>query len=208
MFQFVYTLDEKETLDPASLRVDEFDAFEAIGASTDESVYGVRIGLRRVSELPVDPGPQTLVWKPSRSVPEVARILRSYPHSQTLLIEPWSECFRVRDLWNFLEMLGQPNVKIAWSVRLGIRTNQSPAVVIPVLNLRIGLVRVEDVGEISLDYVKRLAGIGYEGYFVVDPPASNDRLGQARMIVEVVRDVLQPRKPVKGPVGVRPSIKK
>lgn len=208
MFQFVYTLNERERLDPTSLRVDEFDAFEAIGASTDESVHGVKIGLRQVSELPVDPGPQVLVWKPSQSVQEVTRILRSYPESQNLLIEPWSDCFRVRDLWNFLEMLGLPYVRIAWSTRVGKRTNQSPAVVVPVLNLRIGLVRVEDASEVSLDYVKRLAGIGFTGYFVVDPPVSEDRLGEARKIVEVVRDILQPRKPLKGSVGVKPAVKK
>lgn len=208
MFRFVYTLDESEQLDPASLRLDEFDAFEVIGSLAGESFHGVKAGLRRVSDLPLKPDPVPCVWKPSQSIDRVVSILRNYDQDKNLFLEPWEACFKVRDLWNFLEMLGLPRVKLAWPVRLGNQTNQSPAMVVPVLNLRIGLVRVEDIEPVTLDYVKRLAGIGFEGYFVVDPPSSEDRLGEARKIVEVVRDILQPRKPLKGPVGVKPGIKK
>lgn len=206
MFQFVYRLQSQESLDPASLRVDEFDAFE----SDDAGAHGVMVAGRRCATLDdailaLDAGAAFASYQPTGAWRQVVKAINASNVSDAgvLLIEPWQDCQTARELWQFIESITQKNVRIVWSDAVGQRTGQSPAQVIPVLNLRLGCVSVEDAGPTTLDLTRRLGGIGYEGLLLIDPPTSDDRFGEARAIAEVIRDVLVPRKPVKAPVAKR-----
>jgi len=198
MLRFVYALEKNEALDAGSLRVEEFDAFEA----ADGADHGVAVAGRRCDDLPacaraIESGARWAVYRPVAGWREVVSQLNALPGAGLLLIEPWTLCATPRELWLFWESLTRPNVRLAWPAEWGVKTGQTPAGVIPVLNLRLGAVRVTDGQAATIDFAKRLAGIGFDGYFIVDPPASEDRLGEARKIVEIVRDIIQPRKPVK-----------
>jgi hypothetical protein len=205
MFRFVYRLHPQEQLDPASLRVEEFDAFE----STDADPHGVTVTGRRCATLAdalaaLSEGAAFASYQPSGAWRDVVESINASeaPSAGLLLIEPWDDCQTARGLWQLVESITRRNVRIAWSEQIGQKTGQSPAQVIPVLNLRIGCARVSDADATTLDLARRLAGIGYEGLLLIDPPVGDDRFGTARAIAEVIRDVLVPRKPVK-PVAAK-----
>ncbi len=206
MFRFAYALAPSERLDEASLRVEEFDAFEA----ADGDDHGVSIAGRRCTNLAAaikagEGGVKWASYRPEGGWREVVRELNAIggdapsgaAEAFTILIEPWTDCTLPRELWQLIESVTNRRVRIAWSAEWGAQAGISPAAVVPVLNLRIGAVRVADAQATTIEFAKRLAGIGFEGYLIVDPPASEDRLGEARKIAEIVRDVIQPRKPVK-----------
>ena len=112
------------------------------------------------------------------------------------LVEPSQRFRTVRELWNLLEKLGRPDLKIAWPAAWGEAVGERASVVVPVLNLRLGLVRVRDASPETLDYARRLAGIGFKGTMTVDPPAGNDRRTAASVVAKTIRDVIDPPKPV------------
>ncbi len=205
MFRFIYALSPNERLDPASLRMDEFDGFEA----SDDADHGVAVeGVRSRDLNAAVHGLETVAkwasYQPQSSWRETVQTINRVKIPGLLFVEPSQDCQTVRELWIIIESITHKNVKLAWSADWGSRTDQPPAAVISVLNLKIGLVRVGDAGDMTLDLVKRLAGIGFEGLFVVDPPQSSDRLGEARRIVEIVRDIISPRKPVKAAIKKSP----
>lgn len=198
MFRFIYALGPSEMLDPGSLQVDEFDGFEAPGPAD----HGVTPVGRRATDLAtartwLDSGLEYAVLKPDVPWRLLTHDLdRTLTHDCGLLmIEPWADCPTVRALWQFSETVTSRQVRLAWSQSYGESTAQRPSEVIPVLNLKLGLVRLRDSEASAVEIIKRLAGIGFEGHVVADPEPSPDRLNAGRRIVEIAKDILQPRKP-------------
>lgn len=198
MFRFIYAPGPSEMLDPESLRVDEFDGFEAPGPAD----HGVKPVGRRATDLTtaqqwLDSGLAYAVLKPDVPWRTLTHDVDRIPATGQglLMIEPWADCATVRELWQFSETFTSSHARLAWSQAYGEATSQRPAAVIPVLNLKLGLVRLRDAEAGAVEIIKRLGGIGFEGYVVADPEPSDDRLSAGRRIVEIARDILQPRKP-------------
>jgi hypothetical protein len=209
MFRFIYALHASEHLQEGSLRNEEFDGYEAAAVPPHGvPLTGVRIDgwdVREISDdlasviergalyarlVHFEGAPVHTRHALARRLDELAS---SFPADRLLLVSP-APSDSLRDTWQLCELLTHRNVRIAWDATPDTAASQPPGVAIPTLNLRIGLVRVRDGGPQTLEIARRLAGIGFEGYFLVDPTTQEDRVGAARQIVEVVRDLLQPRK--------------
>jgi hypothetical protein len=98
-------------------------------------------------------------------------------------------------MWQWMELMDHPAVKICWPIAWGEAIGELAVIVVPMLNSRLGAVRVVDSGPQTLDAVRRLAGIGYGGYFVIDPPPGEDRRAAAALILAAAQNVLAPSKP-------------
>lgn len=102
-----------------------------------------------------------------------------------------------RVLWDILEAARHPQVKAALDIDAAQAVGERAAVLVPTLNLRIGVVRAGHIEAELADYARRLAGIGFDGYIVTDPPAGPDRAAASLAIAAAFRAVLPPVKPVK-----------
>jgi sugar phosphate isomerase/epimerase len=96
-----------------------------------------------------------------------------------------------RDIWAVLDRLRHPAVGSCWDVLTAAVMEERPGVSVPTLNSRIRLVRVGDAfigdgvavgcaigdGDVAVQqFVHRLRGIGYGGYFVVELPGDREML--------------------------------
>jgi hypothetical protein len=193
MFRFVYAIAPGDPFD-AALAAEGF-----IGVESDRSAAdGVAIiGCRGKSAAE---GAHYVVWPAvtgTATVEGVALRAAADQRPETLILVENGGAYRgALDLWTLLEAARHPRVKIAVDADRAIADGQRAAVIVPTLNLRIGLVRVRQFDAEAADYARRLAGIGFEGFVVIDPPAGADRQNAARAIAAAFRDVL-PSKPVK-----------
>lgn len=119
-----------------------------------------------------------------------------------VLIENGGEFQSAHSLWSLLEAVRHPRVKIAIDVSRAAVADSPAAVLVPTLNLRIGLLRVSENSPDLVDYARRLAGIGFEGWIVIDPPAGIDRIAAAREMAAVFRGIF-PTKPAKKAVPAK-----
>lgn len=106
------------------------------------------------------------------------------------------------DLWTVLEAAHHERVKVAIDLTAARQAGQSASVLVPTLNLRIGLVRASIQSDDVTEYARRLAGVGYEGYVVCDPPPGPDRPAAARALTAAFRAVF-PAKPTKKPAPAK-----
>ena len=96
-----------------------------------------------------------------------------------------------RDIWAVLDRLRHPAVGCCWDVLTAAVMGERPGVSVPTLNSRIRLVRVGDAligdgiavgcaigdGDVAVEqFLKRLRGIGYGGYVVVELPGDREML--------------------------------
>ncbi|MGN6627430.1 MAG: hypothetical protein ACTHLN_12510 [Tepidisphaeraceae bacterium] len=116
-------------------------------------------------------------------------------------------------LWALMEAALNPRVKVAWQPEAQDSTasaagspgrenspETSAAVIIPTLNLRLGAVRLRRWDHQAMDICKRLAGIGFEGWMVLDPidtPAGASRTAAAADLAAQIRQLIDPPKPAK-----------
>ena len=100
-------------------------------------------------------------------------------------------------LWNVLEAAHHPRVFVALDLNAAVAAGERAVVLVPTLNLRIGMVRAGHVEAEVADYARRLAGIGFDGYVVTDPPAGPDRAASSIAIAAAFRAVLPPARPLK-----------
>jgi hypothetical protein len=150
------------------------------------------------------------IWRPSVTWREATRMIDDLDWPRTgegaLLIEPWRECATPRELWHLVESISNEaarrRVRIAWSAVDPLTRDVAPAAVVPVLNLKLGLVRVADGSARTMEYAKRLAGIGFGGWMIVDPPTESadahpTRRDAAIAIAQGIRTLLAPPKPAR-----------
>ena len=96
-----------------------------------------------------------------------------------------------RDIWAVLDRLRHPAVGSCWDVLTAAVMGERPGVSVPTLNSRIRMVRVGDAligdgiavgcaigdGDVAVEqFLKRLRGIGYGGYVVVELPGDREML--------------------------------
>jgi hypothetical protein len=113
-----------------------------------------------------------------------------------VLVENGGAYASPHSLWLLLEDARHDRVKVALDIDAVIAAGVRPSVIVPTLNLRIGLVRARTPGEPVLKFARRLAGFGFGGYVVIDPPAGPDRAKAASELVMQFRSIF-PAKPVK-----------
>jgi hypothetical protein len=219
MFRFVYARQPGESFE--TLAGDGFVGVETGGdTGGDTGVYGpagmTRVGLRLAGDLSeaalgaiaadagyVAAGP---AFGPAPKFGRAAHDVLERRPGLTLMVEAGGPYVTPHALWTLLEAVHHPRARIALNLDTATADGQSPAVVVPTLNLRIGLVRVATPGPVILEYARRLAGIGFEGYVVCDPPAGADRPAAARELAASFRSVF-PAKPAKKPAPAKPTPK-
>lgn len=95
-----------------------------------------------------------------------------------LLFENSGSLNFAKDWWWMFELVQHPYVGMCWNAANAAAAGEGPAVALPVLNSRLGLVKVKDVtvgegtgfvplgeGSVEIEHiVKRLLGIGYDDY--------------------------------------------
>ena len=99
-----------------------------------------------------------------------------------LLFENGGSFNNGKEWWWLLNLVNHPMVGMCWNVANAAAAGEQPIVSVPVLNTRIKLAKVKDtklgqgsgfvpLGEGDVDvemFVKRLMGIGYDGYVTVE----------------------------------------
>lgn len=99
-----------------------------------------------------------------------------------LLFENAGSINRSKDWWWLFNLIQHPMVALSWNVANAAGAGEGPAVSVPALNSRIALTKVKDtvvgegagyvpLGEGTVEiqhFIKRLLGIGYDGYVVVE----------------------------------------
>jgi sugar phosphate isomerase/epimerase len=93
------------------------------------------------------------------------------------------------DIWAVLDRLRHPAIACCWDVLTAATMGERPGVSVPTLNSRIRLVRVGDAkiadgavsacklgeGDVAVEqFIKRLRGIGYGGYAIVNSAGNED----------------------------------
>jgi sugar phosphate isomerase/epimerase len=96
-----------------------------------------------------------------------------------------------RAIWGVLDRLRHPAIGCCWDVFVAAVMGERPGVSVPTLNSRIRLARVSDAkisgdgavgcklgeGDVAVEYfVKRLRGIGYDGYLTVNSTGGAEML--------------------------------
>ncbi|MGC4031017.1 MAG: hypothetical protein QM754_04620 [Tepidisphaeraceae bacterium] len=140
---------------------------------------------------------------PAKLGPQLSRLAETLAGTNAeIYIENGGAFRNSPEIWRLLEAAHHPRVKVALDLDRAQADGSVPSRVIPTLNLRIGLVRVRSPLENLADYARRLAGIGFGGYVVLDPPAGDDRVAQAAALAAVFRGIF-PAKPVKKAVPAK-----
>lgn len=99
-----------------------------------------------------------------------------------LLFENGGSINTAQDWWWLFNLVQHPMVGVCWNVATAAAFGEGPAVSVPVMNSRIGLAKVKDTvigegsgyvplgeGTVEIEhFIKRLLGIGYDGYVVVE----------------------------------------
>jgi len=134
-----------------------------------------------------------------------------------ILIESGGAFATAPALWALMEAALSPRVKIAWQPEAQDSTasaagspgrenspETSAAVIIPTLNLRLGAVRLRRWDRQAIEICKRLAGIGFEGWLLLDPsdtpadmPPGVSRVAAAADLAAQIRQLIDPPKPAK-----------
>ncbi len=123
-----------------------------------------------------------------------------------LLFENAGSINRAKDWWWLFNLIDHPMVSLCWNVVNAASAGEGPAVSVPALNSRIALAKVKDtvvgegVGYVPLGegnvevepFVKRLLGIGYDGYITVEwDRAWLPNLAPADEVLPQARETLQ-----------------
>lgn len=99
-----------------------------------------------------------------------------------LLFENAGSFADAKDWWNIFNLLEHPAVRMCWNVANAAASGEGPAVSVPMLHRRIVLAKVKDLrvgegsgyvplGEGTVEiqhFIKRLMGIGYDGFVSVE----------------------------------------
>lgn len=103
-----------------------------------------------------------------------------------LLLENGGTLRQSREWWTIVDEVGHPMVGLSWNLARAIEGGEKPTAAVMVLNSRIRLVKATDVASFQgpavpvgdgvagvQDCLKRLMGIGYDGWLSVEwPPAA------------------------------------
>ncbi|MDB5325063.1 MAG: hypothetical protein JWM57_632 [Phycisphaerales bacterium] len=202
MFRFVYALAADEAAD-AKWAADGF-----IGIESAEPRDGLpRIGVHGVpgdaGELAylihAPAGPDAVTAPFGKQLKEQAE---RTPETM-VLVESGGAFSTPHQLWGLMEAAHHPRVKVSLDLDAVRAAGLSAAVMVPTINLRIGLIRVRTAQDDLTDYARRLAGIGFEGFVVIDPPPGPNRGEAAEALAAIFRDIL-PKKPVKKVPAAKP----
>lgn len=194
MFQFVYATGPDEQLDTQWFA----SQFVGIEAETNRDGF-TRVGINGL--LPEE-GLKYVVHPPvnadwtSKQCGDMLRQTAGQFSGPNLLFPPSGPFISPRLLWQLLEDARHERVKIALDIDSVIAAGVRPSVIVPTLNLRIGLVRARTPGEPVVKFARRLAGIGFGGYVVIDPLAGPDRAKVADELIAQFRSIF-PVKPAK-----------
>ncbi|MGN6725775.1 MAG: hypothetical protein ACTHLZ_07630, partial [Tepidisphaeraceae bacterium] len=229
MFQFVYAVGEGESIaDAASLTafagVETPSLASAALAPAADAPGADEIGLHVPFEQldSVTHPPRYLRLMPPRATLPTATLghrLREaaerWPTTQ-ILIESGGAFATAPALWALMEAALNPRVKVAWQPEAQDSTasaagspgrenspETSAAVIIATLNLRLGAVRLRRWDRQAMDICKRLAGIGFEGWMVLDPsdtpadtpadmPPGASRVAAAADLAAQIRQLIDP----------------
>lgn len=201
MFKFVHAWQPGDTWEP--LAADGFAGIEVGGPAIPELPAGAAVIGRRHATSGDDlaEGGAYVIVPPEHGPAAEAGVRLRGAACRTdpaRLLVPNDGAFTTPlALWTLLEAARHPSVRIALDAAVAHSNGQRAAVLVPTLNLRIGVVRVEAIDDELADYARRLAGIGFDGYVVTDPPAGVDRAAASVAIAAAFRAVLPPIKPVK-----------
>ena len=203
MFRFVYALAADEPVDP------KWTADGFIGIEAEELRDGVRrVGIQGAPDVA---GDLAYVIQPPAGIDAVPAVfgkrLKDQAErlpNQMILVESGGAFATPHALWGLMEAAHHPRVKVALDVDAVRAAGLTAAVMVPTINLRIGLIRAQTVHAELTDYARRLAGIGFEGFVVIDPPAGPNRAEAAEALAAVFRDIL-PKKPVRKAVAAKPA---
>jgi sugar phosphate isomerase/epimerase len=95
----------------------------------------------------------------------------------TLLLENEPARGSVSRLWRAIDGINHPSVACCWNPENGRAAGELPLVSIPTLNSRIRMAQFGDVSSPAIPTQKilqRLAGIGFDGWLLVDRPSEDD----------------------------------
>jgi len=197
MIRLLYAVSHEEAVDAAELSAGGFAGVErsGVGFSTPafEPLYRI-VPARQPGTSPVDAG---------HDLHEQAEA-----HHDVQILQANGGAFvSPRELWQVLEAANHRRVKIAWDAALGREAGRRAALVVPTLNLRLGLVRIDREDDEALAYARRLAGIGFGGFIVIDPPAgeAEGRFATAQKIAATITAAIAPRKPAKPAAVAKPK---
>lgn len=214
MFRFVYARLPNESVDPSAL--DGLVGVEIAGGEAllpdGPPVLGRRAEARvlgglasSLAAVPVD----GYVVLPASEQPPAAfgrELVRSANTlagvNASIFVENGGAYRNSPELWRLLEAAPHPRVKVAIDLDRARADGSVPSRIVPTLNLRIGLVRVRTMQPDLVEYAKRLAGIGFSGYVVLDPPAGENRVHSAGELATIFRGIF-PAKPVKKAVPAK-----
>lgn len=100
----------------------------------------------------------------------------------TVLLENAGSFNKAKEWWWLFNLVDHPMLGLCWNVANAAAAGESPSISVPVLNQRIRLAKVKDTvvgegsgfvplgeGTVGIDqFIRRLLGIGYEGYVSVE----------------------------------------
>ena len=188
MFRFVYAIAVNETPSDAAA-LGDFDGVERADLQNIDATIGRRVAFEDLKDVVDPPAYVSIAPLPSaRNLTSIGHALRLAADRLRcdLLIESGGAFSTVHNLWHLSETVAHPRVKIAWNDT----ADAQPAVIVPTLNLRLGAVRLHDYSDRTESYIKRLAGIGFDGWLVIDPSEKMDRIEHAVAIIGQIRKLL------------------
>jgi hypothetical protein len=203
MFRFVYAWQPGDAWE--SLAADGFVGVECDGPAPDGVAH---VGTRQNAGAPVAAADgYVIVPPPSLPASAAGRVLRELADQrpdERLLVESGGAFTSAHALWTLMEATRHQRVGVALDLDASRRAGEVPSVLVPTLHLRIGLVRVHTPADDLSGYAKRLAGVGFDGWVVLDPPAGNDRPAAAWTLAATFREIF-PAKPPKKAAVTKPG---
>ena len=206
MFRFVYALAADEPVDP------KWTADGFIGIESEVLRDGIRrIGINELlpsTDLDYVVHPRAGDGWTTATCGKMLRDTAEQIGAPLVLMYESGGAFATpHALWGLMEAAHHPRVKVALDVDAVRAAGLTAAVMVPTINLRIGLIRVRTAHAELTDYARRLAGIGFEGFVVIDPPAGPNRGEAAEALAAIFRDIF-PKKPVKKVPAAKPAAAK
>ena len=159
-------------------------AYQAKGQLTRDLELAAAIGCRLVrvfgNEAEIGRDRNAAIERISANVGPMAE--RAAALGLELLFENGGSFNSGKEWWRLLNLVNHPMVGMCWNVANAAASGEPPIVSVPVLNTRIKLAKVKDTklgegsgfvplgdGNVDIEmFVKRLMGIGYNGYITVE----------------------------------------
>lgn len=147
--------------------------------------------LVKIFDTQVQPGSVLMPWKGETRQSAGVRLgnwllpLADYAadHDVCIVIENALSFRGAKELWSLVDRLNHPSIAVAWDLFNAAMIGERPAVSVPTLNSKIAYTQVKDAkfgplgatytkvgeGDVQIrNFIRRLRGIGYEGYVTVE----------------------------------------